>query len=858
MEHLPRPRDPKISRPRIPFVGPHSYDGSDFLRYPERSHWEIRTTTKGIDFTCCGVQPSVERLSNFLQQWLYFGLLKEAVGNALTNSALKSLVEQDEHGRGYLNSTYLEKIIGPWSFDFAVQEWAQDVDKFVLWGEQLNKCLLKSRDIVIRVLNNNHRAIDPLIFLGIALLAEYLTAALKSVYIIRSTLRSDPSLAYKPSSNQTSEQLSPPVSQTWRVIGTADCGQLILHLMLEHGWCPHDVARFDHQVREVGVLWYYASLEPPRVQKDHSQCSPEVCLGMQTEKDKYPFAHWRNDCTCVMMDEHAESVNVILKSGSLPLVDHAWRNDKIEILIVPEEEKPEFVAISHVWSDGFGNPKDNVLNTCVFEAICRIVDQLPKRPSQLTTPFWIDTVCVPLRPQAIKDIAFQKLRDPYDRAQHVLVIDSYLRTTKSRGLSPLEIFARVSCTSWMQRLWTFQEGRLGKRVWICFDDQTIELCSVFSVWMKKFTRLPASPAHYIELSILCGYSASKIQESPVYQGSDTFDNVGILRQALSSRLVSYKADEAVCLASLMVMDIKPIYNAEGKERMRVFWSQIPKVPTGLAFSRAPRKLLFAGYRWAPATLLGFLPPNRWAGGPKICYELTACPTSNGLLSVYPGFVFSDRLVKADIAAHESSYHGVFDRETRQLLFRVNDPAVWYACTLLEGWAEGRGDPKGYQSLALVLPRAPGTQARNKSTTDGFQKVDSEYGVLVCIQKRTDKMYVVEGHNHILLEQFGSDESCILQAASECAYQLLAVHGIPVQEGCMVLDADQRELCRQASRSYIEQNEALCTNWAAHYNVTSYVEAWIFKNFYFLVKDSFQLGTRNVVVCVSDTQQWCID
>ena len=245
--------------------------------------------------------------------------------------------------------------------------------------------------------------------------------------------------------------------------------------------------------------------------------------------------------------------------------------------------------------------------------------------------------------------------------------------------------------------------------------------------MEKFTRLPASPAHYIELSILCGYSASKIQESPGFQDSDTFDNVGVLREALSSRLVSYKADEAVCLANLMAMDIKPIYDAKDEVRMRVFWSQIPKVPAGMAFSRAPRKLLFAGYRWAPATLLGFLPPNRWAGDPKIFYKLTAYPTSNGLLSECPGFLFSDRLVKADIAARDSSYNGVFDTETRQLLFRVNDLAVWYACTLLEGWAEGRGDPKGYQSLALILPTALGTQARNDSVNDGFQKRSTQSG-----------------------------------------------------------------------------------------------------------------------------------
>ena len=403
------------------------------------------------------------------------------------------------------------------------------------------------------------------------------------------------------------------------------------------------------KLKEVGVLWYYANLEPPRAHRDHTLCSEEECLGMKTERDTYQCSHWEPNCTCTMMNEHAELVNETLKDpqdGSLPLMDYTWSKDctAAELQVVSKRRKPDFVAISHVWSDGFGNPKINALHTCVFAQICRIVDQLPKAISTSTTPFWMDTVCVPLAPKKMKQIALKKLRDPYANAQHVLVIDTYLRRTQSRGLIALEIFARISCTTWTQRLWTFQEGRLGKRVWFCFADGVIELSNVYSTWVNNFNRIPASHNHNIELYIICGYGASRVPGSPTFQ-DDTFENVGILKEALNSRLVSYASDEALCLGSLMAIDMKLILEAprvtdieskkepkgeedkesierlKGEARMRVLWRLVSDrygLPAGLAFSRATQKLKATGYHWAPTTPLGFLPSKSWAGGPTVC------------------------------------------------------------------------------------------------------------------------------------------------------------------------------------------------------------------------------------------------
>lgn len=234
MEHIHCPRNTKVSRLRIPFAGPHTFDGGDFLTYPERNQWKIKYTVQELDFTHRGVQPQAEQVFNFVQQWLYFGLLREVVGDTLTLSALESLVEEHDGGL-FLNSSSIETaIIGPWSEKFITEYWTKTDREFLNWGEHITECLLESRAVVLKALTNKNPIIDPLIFMGIALLAEYTTDTVRSIYIIRNRLRHDPSLAHKLPKTQNPQLLSSPVEQTWRLPGTADCGWPILQLMLEN------------------------------------------------------------------------------------------------------------------------------------------------------------------------------------------------------------------------------------------------------------------------------------------------------------------------------------------------------------------------------------------------------------------------------------------------------------------------------------------------------------------------------------------------------------------------------------------------------------------------------------------------
>jgi hypothetical protein len=86
------------------------------------------------------------------------------------------------------------------------------------------------------------------------------------------------------------------------------------------------------------------------------------------------------------------------------------------------QPRPPYVAISHVWSEGMGNPQQNCLPECTVRFI-----QARGQYGSGNAHFWIDTLCVPTHNKQAKNLAFQKMGQIYSRAEKVLVFDNSLR-----------------------------------------------------------------------------------------------------------------------------------------------------------------------------------------------------------------------------------------------------------------------------------------------------------------------------------------------------------------------------------------------------------------------------------------------
>jgi len=82
----------------------------------------------------------------------------------------------------------------------------------------------------------------------------------------------------------------------------------------------------------------------------------------------------------------------------------------------------------------------------------------------------------------------------------------------------------------------------------------------------------------------------------------------VLDSALKHRAVAVATDEALCIATLMSLDVSDIISFPENQRMCKVWKLLVRsqtgVPAGIVLFSEPR-LKVPGFRWAPASTLGF-------------------------------------------------------------------------------------------------------------------------------------------------------------------------------------------------------------------------------------------------------------
>ncbi|KAL0263037.1 hypothetical protein SLS55_002012 [Diplodia seriata] len=102
---------------------------------------------------------------------------------------------------------------------------------------------------------------------------------------------------------------------------------------------------------------------------------------------------------------------------------------------------------------------------------------MPERSPPL---FWMDTLCIPVKPQDahLRTQAINQMASTYAAAVQVLVLDAELQqcTTSvgGTGSSASQILARIVCSAWMGRSWTLQEGVLARECVFQFADAALD------------------------------------------------------------------------------------------------------------------------------------------------------------------------------------------------------------------------------------------------------------------------------------------------------------------------------------------------------------------------------------------------
>lgn len=244
--------------------------------------------------------------------------------------------------------------------------------------------------------------------------------------------------------------------------------------------------------------------------------------------------------------------------------------------------------------------------------------------------FWMDTLCVPPNDKALRKAAIKNMRAVYNRANRVFVLDADLLATSGtrESLSAQEFLARITASSWVRRYWTLQEALLAKNLLFQFADEAIRIIDPPD--QKENIYL-----HFYDNEI--GYYANNtdfMMRNRALSSSE-HDKVESIWSSLGERSTSHKADELICVATLLDMDLGKLLDLDEEKRIAPFWKMYTEFPLGV-LCRPAEKVDDPAVPWAFANISDcatLVPPT-----------IVTATQRNGILRFsHHGFVISEQL-----------------------------------------------------------------------------------------------------------------------------------------------------------------------------------------------------------------------
>ncbi|KAK8096060.1 hypothetical protein PG999_014082 [Apiospora kogelbergensis] len=603
MDHIPSSYSRPLPLPDVRLYA-DEYDQGPFLGYLKRIGWVVER-----DITNLGLSSkSRNEVHRVLQSWLYFGILHEATGK---NVSVKQFGKTMD-GIVFLSSCRLTSLLEDW-----IHEPRLDPPALIDRVNNLSECVEIGQHICDMIHFQDQSYLDEAFHLSIQLMYEYLARAV--------TLVGEKAIF---------QGLNIPPLRSVKLIGS---DRLVANYMKHDGWCESNV----HMLQELfstTELVFASSLNPPGRNKQHSKdCNRHKCHAYRIKNGTYTTKHVSPDCTCEFVYACQDILRTSLcgEPPSIPIIapsDPVRKPDgRLYANILSSGTRSnakEYIAISHVWSDGLGNNDHNAIPLCQFN---RIVSATSRLNGNTSISFWLDTLCFPLAPKDAYDQALICMRQSYEDAVKVLVFDAYLLEHDASRMSEEEMAMRIACAPWNRRLWTLQEGVLAKFLAFQFRDSWVDLTE----WTNRRGYSTSLRALMFSPTWL-GYASLRALETETSQKM----NIVQAKRALTWRSTSEEDDEPLCLGNLVGTDPESVVRTFFQndpvrtriERMKLIWRSLPQQYSSTVFWNSP-KLHDDGFRWAPASLIG----GEGCGRIRTCDESATWRSESGFLVTLPGF-----------------------------------------------------------------------------------------------------------------------------------------------------------------------------------------------------------------------------
>ena len=593
MDHLPKPKHALIrERTVVPHVCLKDYDGGPFLTYPIR---EGGTHALPPDGNIPGGSPyrqhelinptPKQEQEDFLQRWLFFGLLHEILGDRYKAKEFIGTFEDINGEISIIQTPGLVETLDKWVVDIR----ANRVKPRHTY-EHIAKCLR----LAFATLYGACPDFDSRIKISLASLGELFTLAVNEAY-------------------DAPDNKCP---NTFCILGNYEDWKT--H-MLSSGWCPSQVNVIFDGTLYLQTLHFLMLLGSPASDGLHEGCNNDQCSAYQNNLDRYQTKHI-DGCTCEHLSIDTIRLTEILESGSLPLlrIRTGHTLDELSVDLVPSKPTSHYIALSHVWADGLGNPHENSLPRCQLAFLHQSItkyyaDVNPQAIEEIL--LWCDTICCPVEPGKAKNIALTQMKKTYLEAFRVLVLDASLRVYDLKAMDIDETCLRIVNSGWTRRLWTLQEGALpakNSRLAFLFRDQAANINRL----LQSMHQVSKSSIGRKGLATNIINEIAKFVSVSYEVDGNRIGDLGSVETGLQHRSVTVPSDEPLLIANLLDLDVTYILNGPcpltncanvGCDHSRIhrLWLLMPKafrgIPRNLLLRIGPR-LSEPGIRWAPSTL----------------------------------------------------------------------------------------------------------------------------------------------------------------------------------------------------------------------------------------------------------------
>lgn len=654
MEHLPLPRDPIADHPDVPLATRQHHDNAPFLEYPERHAGVLQARYPHVPSQADALRgtgpPGAAAISSYqvldyLQGYLFYSLLGEFLGWA-------DVDDDDEGGGGdggesegrfhpnaYITVRYDEQ--GELNYmglstrrlhhdlkALRAEGWLADVRRGDEKYRHFSECLATAASTLAGVNDRFPGLVEVFAdeMVCLASVGETLDAALQTA-LTQGSVKGE-SVSHVTTSSKGTHQ----GSLTRCSITEMVPGKLQVHegakynwlsaieplldptaaatkaSMVAAGWCPGDIGKVCESFHSVAAMYYFTNFKAdpdPAAAGLHRDCRDYGCdLRIPAEPRHMDPS---GDCGCPgTLSFEEEDLVEIYEKGEIPCFSVGKLDGSLVVALsscaLDEEARRDpanhYVALSHVWSEGMGNPAGNALPFCQVgyvqywarmayqlveekirdDAESGVVEEdlggglkmLTEGRRDVQVNLWIDTLCCPATPGRGKDLCLSRMRAIYSNASAVLVKSSVLSAESVADVARdtekgvMDVAARVYLSPWMRRMWTLQEGVLagashevsgaGGRLCFSFRDGLLTLDSLVGL----LKRAPAREARLAwQLMGKFGDLSPRMWRLAEEEGEEEKEGrardlfLSMLVHSLKYRGLTVAADEAICLATLL-------------------------------------------------------------------------------------------------------------------------------------------------------------------------------------------------------------------------------------------------------------------------------------------------------------------